>query len=98
MLAAMNEAWYPEDQILQRGEKPFFTVFSMKKFFEHNITKNLEVDGSPSKENLFGQSTLFRMGGAKRPPTNFSPVTSTNVEIRPKNFLTFSFNSFATLV
>ena len=98
MLAEMNEAWYPEDQILQRGEKPFFTVFSMRKFFEHNITKNLEVDGSPSKENLFGQSTLFRMEGAKRPPTNFSPVTSTNVEIRPKNFLTFSFNSFATLV
>ena len=98
MLAEMNEAWYSEDQILQRGEKPFFTVFSMRKFFEHNITKNLEVDGSPSKENLFGQSTLFRMGGAKRPPTNFSPVTSTNVEIRPKNCLTFSFNSFATLV
>ena len=98
MLAEMNEAWYPEDQILQRGEKPFFTVFSMKKFFEHNITKNLEVDGSPSKENLFGQSTLFRMGGAKRPPTNFSSVTSTNVEIRPKNFLTFSFNPFDRLV
>ena len=98
MLVEMNEAWYSEDQILQRGEKPFFTVFSMRKFFEHNITKNLEVDGSPSKENLFGQSTLFRMEGAKRPPTNFSPVTSTNVEIRPKNFLTFSFNSFATLV
>ena len=41
--------------------------------------------------------TLFRMG-AKRPPTppppltSFSLVTSTNVRISPKNFLTFSFN------
>ena len=73
MLAEMNEAWYPEDQILQRGEKPFFTVFSMKKFFEHNITKNLEVDGSPSKENLFGQSALFRIGGCQKIPYQFFP-------------------------
>ena len=27
--------------------------------------------------------TLFRMEGAKRPPTSFSPVTSTNVGIGP---------------
>ena len=32
------------------------------------------------------------------PPTSFSPVTSTNIGISPQNFLTFSFNSFATLV
>ena len=31
-------------------------------------------------------------------PTSFFPVTSTNVGISPKIFLTFSFNSFATLV
>ena len=42
--------------------------------------------------------TLFRMGGQKGPPTSFSTVTSTNVGISPQNFLTFSFNSFATLV
>ena len=30
--------------------------------------------------------------GAKRPPTSFSLVTSTNVGISPQNFLTFSFN------
>ena len=30
--------------------------------------------------------------------TSFFPVTSTNVGISPKNFLPFSFNSFATLV
>ena len=40
------------------------------------------------------------MGGRakKVPPTNFSPVTSTNVEFGPQNFLAFSFNAFATLV
>ena len=37
-------------------------------------------------------------GGAKRSPTSFSPVTSTNVGISPQNSLTFSFNTFATLV
>ena len=36
--------------------------------------------------------------GPKRPPTSFSPATSTNVEISPHNFLTFSFNPFVTLV
>ena len=36
--------------------------------------------------------------GKKALPTNFSPVTSTNVEIIPPNFLTLSFNSYATLV
>ena len=38
-------------------------------------------------------------GGAKKaPPTSFSPVTSTNVGIGPKKFLTFSFDPFAKLV
>ena len=37
--------------------------------------------------------------GAKRPFYHFfSPVTSTNVEINPQDFLTFSFNPFAFLV
>ena len=39
--------------------------------------------------------------GAKRPPpllTSFSSVTSANVEISPRNFLTFSFNPYVTLV
>ena len=39
------------------------------------------------------------MGGGKRsPPTSFFPVTSTNVEFGPQNFLTFSFKPFTTLV
>ena len=37
-------------------------------------------------------------GGKKMPPISFLPVTSTNVGIIPKNFLTFSFNLFSTLV
>ena len=38
-------------------------------------------------------------GGCKKAPsTSFSPVSSTNVGISPKNFLTFSFNPFARLV
>ena len=35
---------------------------------------------------------------AKRPPTSFSPVTSTSVRICPQNLLNFSFNAFATLM
>ena len=43
--------------------------------------------------------TLFKMGGEKKsPPTSFFPVTSTNVEFGPQNFLTFSFKPFTTLV
>ena len=38
------------------------------------------------------------MGGRKAPPTSFSPVTSTNLGFGPQNFLTFSFDPFATLV
>ena len=37
-------------------------------------------------------------GRAKSPPTTFSPVTSINVGFSPQNFLTFSFDPFATLV
>ena len=43
--------------------------------------------------------TLFRMGAVQKgPPTSFLPVTSTNAGFDPQNFLTFSFNPFATLV
>ena len=45
--------------------------------------------------------TLFRMGwgeggGKKALPTIFTPVTSTNVVLIFKNFLSFSFNPFGT--
>ena len=49
--------------------------------------------------------TVFRMeeggeggeGGAKRSPTSFFPVTSTNVKFSYQIFPTFSFNPFNTL-
>ena len=37
-------------------------------------------------------------GGAKRLPTSFSPVNSTNVGISPQNFVTFIFEPFDRLV
>ena len=37
-------------------------------------------------------------GGGEKCPPSFFPVTSTNVGFGSQNFLTFSFNSFATLV
>ena len=37
-------------------------------------------------------------GGQKSPSARFSTASSTNVAISPQNFLTFSFNPFATLV
>ena len=37
-------------------------------------------------------------GFKKVPLTSFPPVTSANIEISPQNFMTFSFNPFATLV
>ena len=36
-------------------------------------------------------------GAKNAPATSFAPVTFTTVEITPQNFLTFSFNPFATL-
>ena len=38
-------------------------------------------------------------GGCKKgPPTRCSSVTSANVGISPKNFLTFNFKPFSTIV
>ena len=33
--------------------------------------------------------------GKKAPPTNFFPITSTNIRISPQTFLNFSFNPFS---
>ena len=51
------------------------------------------------KNKVYEHLTLFRIGGRQKgPPTSFSPVTSANVRISPKNFLTFSFNPFDRLL
>ena len=57
--------------------------------------RNKEAKGLLS--NL-GVNPIQDEGGQKGPPTSFSPVTSTNIGIRPQNVLTFSFNPFVTLV
>ena len=49
-------------------------------------------------EESEGGGELGGGGGKKIPSISFPPVTSTNVGISAKNFLTFSFNYFATLV
>ena len=58
--------------------------------------------GLHEKKNCAFPLTLLRMGEGggrqKGPLTSFSPVTSTNVGVSPKNCLTFSYNPFATLV
>ena len=66
--------------------------------------RNLRKKGNFSPKE-WTELTLFRMvegGGEERQkaptPTSFTPVTSTNVGIRPQYFLTFSFNPFDTLL
>ena len=54
-----------------------------------------EVDTDP-KQRFVSFNPLEDWG--EDPNTSFSPATSTNVGISPLNFLTFSFNLFATLV
>ena len=51
-----------------------------------------------SKSSALFQTGRGGGGGLKKPPTRFSPVTSTIVGISPQNYLTFSLNSFATLL
>ena len=50
-----------------------------------------------SNFNRFQFSNIQDTGG-KKLPYQPSPVTSTNVRIIPKNFMTFIFNPFATLI
>ena len=67
---------------------------------------NSKINMIKNNNKLFQRvSTVFRMKGGREGgegkkdlPTNFSPVTSTNVGISPKIFLTFSFNIYATLM
>ena len=76
-------------------QKNWSTAFQSKalRLETHYCNKKL-----PNRKSML---TLFRMRGwregrrgegmeQKCPATSFSPVTSTNVRISPKNFLTFS--------
>ena len=79
----------------------FDTITNFNEFFEKARTYHVTLKVTL----LFVLAPLTYLGweggGDKKspfPPTSFPPVTSTNKKINLKNFLTFSFNSFATLV
>ena len=89
----------------------YFVSTSLRLHFEHLEGSRREIRRLGTHRALkylvgtwalgeHSRLTLFRMGGggAKRPPTSFSPLTSTNVGISIQNFLTFSFNPFDRLV
>ena len=69
-----------------------------------NLVKTFAVqyENINKLQTAFPRSGIFPRSGmhreqCKMPPTSFSPVTSTNVALIPQNFMTFSFNPFATL-
>ena len=87
--------------ILETLERCLNNNTNTNNLTDKNITEKLQTFTSIIRTNETYRSplTLFRMGlGQKGPPISFSPVTSTNVETSPQNFLTFSFNPFATLM
>ena len=84
------EQWKWNDNLMTQMKSAALTNGN---FSNQQIIKN----GLPLKINE-AALTLLRTGGKKAPPTSFSPVTSTNVGCSPQNFLTFSFNSFATML
>ena len=105
--------FYSQDSLLKncRVREKKFRIYLSESWWkeEHFITRravlrDIHISNLPTVSikimQVGGSSiitlTLFRM--AKIPPTSFSPVTSANVGIRPQNFLTFIFNTFATLV
>ena len=65
----------------------------------HTLFYNCDVHNCPMW-CLLCLNPIQSEGGEKpkKHPTNFSPVTSTNVGISPQNFLTFSYNPFATIM
>ena len=68
--------------------------------FNYNYLNKLSENISKEQKSIFllGDFNPIQDGGKKTPSTSFFPVTSTNVVISPKNFLTFSYNPFITLV
>ena len=87
----------------QRSAKPLTeAVISVIKVFQHRlfVSKSSETSTMYFELNPIYHGGGWGGGGGKKilPPTISSLVASTNVGISPKNFLTFSFNPFATLV
>ena len=93
-MSGEKQIFQERNRLLTWNKKNFFIIF------EELSLKQLSTFFEGESPTL----TLFRMGGGggrgdqKKTPAGFSPVTSTNVGIRPPNVLTFSFNSFDRLV
>ena len=71
--------------------------------YTNTISKNIENFVMDPRfviylHSMFNPIQDWNGGTQKGPPTSFSPVNSTNVGISPKNFVTFTFNPFPTLV
>ena len=84
------------------GKRGLSKSRSLRELLKHRVKRR-----DKNLQKFFQNASLYIVsvnpiqdgrGGAKRPPTSFSPVTSTKVRISPKSFLTFSFNSFDRLV
>ena len=72
-----------------------------------NNAENLVTDGYNMKclfisyvlgKCIITHNNTIQDGVQKDLPTSFSPITSINVGTNPQKFLTFSFDSFATLL
>ena len=77
-------------------------LFLLQKLYEENLSCcQLKIPQKVLEILWFDLSlTLFSVGVGwlNSPPTRFFTVSSTNGEISPRNFSTFSFNPFPTLV
>ena len=77
-----------------------------KKNMCNYLSRQQEIQKQPARgvlkkmcsENMQQIYRRTPMRTLKWPSTSFSPITSTNVGISPQNFLTSSFNLFATFV
>ena len=83
---------------LRANHSPFVTKESSKAIMLRSKLQNPYLKCKSEEARALFNPIQDRGWRAKRPPTSFCPVTSTNVGIRPQHFLTFSFNPFATLV
>ena len=82
-------------RLLETGQ----VIILGKKYLCKRLSKNsCSVDLSVIKYTFFNPILDGGSGQKATPLSSFPPVTSTKVRISPQNFLTFSFNPFATLV
>ena len=84
--------------VQQRGPGRHYATARKKWSKEVNIVViECYYRSNPISESSVPLSPIQGLRGQKSPLTSFSPVTSTNL-VNPQNSLTFSFNTFSTLV